>query len=255
MSAKVTALRREFSVDSDCLDCPVSEWAICAPLRETDLSTMDRYKYGERSIAAGSDFLYQGEPVTEVFTLLEGWAFLYRLLEDGRRQITRVLLPGDFIGFQADLEAPADNAAQALTACRTCVFPRQRVMTMIRENPELAIRLTWAMARDEARMEEWLTSIGRRSALERIALFLLELTYRVRLRDPEPLGSEIPLPLTQEHIGDALGLTSVHVNRTLRELREAALVVVSRRTLRILDPDGLARAAGYDSEQIQRMQP
>ena len=255
MSAKVTALRRDILVDSDCLVCPVSSWAICAPLGEADLSTMDRYKIGERAIAEGSDFLHQGEPVTELHTLLEGWAFLYRLLEDGRRQITRVLLPGDFIGFQADLDAPADRAAQALTACRTCVFPRQRVMAMIRENPELAIRLTWAMARDEARMEEWLTSIGRRSALERIALFLLELYYRVRLRDPEPLGSEIPLPLTQEHIGDALGLTSVHVNRTLRELREAALLVVSRRTLRILDPDGLARAAGYESEQIQRMQP
>ena len=255
MTVKLTASISELPAGSPCAACPVREVAICEPLDDADLSIMDLYKTGHRTIPAGTDFIRQGEPVVELFTLLEGWAFHYRLLEDGRRQITRVLLPGDFIGFQADLPAPAENAAQALTGCSFCVFPYEKVKNMIREQPDLASRLLWTIARDEARVEELLTSIGRRSARERVALFLLELYYRVRLRHSEPLGSKIPLPLTQEHIGDALGLTSVHVNRTLRELREAHLLVVSKRTLQILDPDGLAIEAGCDPHQISRLKP
>jgi CRP/FNR family transcriptional regulator, anaerobic regulatory protein len=255
MTAKLTAVTSELPTGSPCAACPVRELAICEPLEEADLPIMDLYKSGDRTVPAGTDFIRQGEPVNELFTLLDGWAFHYRLLEDGRRQITRVLLPGDFIGFQAELGAPAENAAQALTDCRFCVFPQESAKAMISEQPELAIRLIWTIARDEARVEELLTSIGRRSARERVALFLLELYYRVRLRDTQPLGSEIPLPLTQEHIGDALGLTSVHVNRTLRELREAGLLVVSKRTLQILDPDGLVIEAGYDPEQLGRLKP
>lgn len=255
MTAKASQFATLFPPGSPCAACPVRDWAICEPLKEADLSLVERFKTSDRVVLAGADLYHQGEPCRELFTLIKGWAFQYKLLEDGRRQITRVLLPGDFIGFQADLFAPTEHAAQALTDSQLCVYPRDRMIALIREHPDLAFRLTWMIARDEGRAEEWLTNVGRRSARERVAHFLLELYYRVRLRDPEPLGSSIPLPLTQEHLGDALGLTSVHVNRTLRDLRESGLLTLSNRTLQISEPDGLAAVAGFEPEQIQRLQP
>ena len=240
---------------SPCAACPVREWALCQPIPDQDLDIVDRFKTGHRSVAAGTDIYDQGEVSRELFTVIEGWGFQYTLLEDGRRQITRIILPGDFIGYQADLNAPADHSAQALTGMNLCVFPRDNILDMFREHPELAVRMTWLLARDEGRSQEWMTNIGRRSARERVSHLLLELYYRVRMRHPEPLGSSIPLPLTQEHIGDALGLTSVHVNRTLRELRQEDLLILSNRTLQILDPDGLAEVAGYEPESIERLQP
>jgi CRP-like cAMP-binding protein len=240
---------------SPCAACPVREWALCQPIPDADLDIVDRFKTGHRDVTAGADFYRQGEVSQELFTVVAGWGCQYTLLEDGRRQITRIILPGDFVGYQPDLAAPADHSAQALTDMNLCVFPRNNILDLFREHPELAVRMTWMLARDEGRSQEWMTSIGRRSARERVSHLLLELYYRIRLRHPEPVGSSIPLPLTQEHIGDALGLTSVHVNRTLRELREENLLVLSNRTLQILDPDGLAEVAGFEPETVARLQP
>ena len=242
-------------LSSPCSACPVREWALCQPLPDADLEVVERFMAGHRTLAAGADFYHQGEPSEELFNVIEGWGFQYQLLEDGRRQIVRILLPGDFVGFQADLFAPLEHSAQALTEMRLCIFPRHNIIELFRSEPQLALRLTWMLARDDSRAQEWLINIGRRSARERVAHFLLELYYRVRMRAEEPLGASIPLPLTQEHIGDALGLTSVHVNRTLRDLRESGLLVVSNRLLNITDPDGLALVAGFDAESLERLQP
>lgn len=240
---------------SPCVACPVREWALCQPIPDEELDIVDRFKTGHREIDAGADIYIQGAECKELYTVIEGWGFQYKLLEDGRRQITRIVLPGDFIGYQPDLYATADHSTQALTKMNVCVFPRDNILDLFREHPQLALRMTWLLARDESRSQEWLTNIGRRSARERVAYLLLELYYRVRLRDPEPIGSAIPLPLTQEHIGDTLGLTSVHVNRTLRDLREKELLTLSNRTLRIVDPDGLAEIAGFEPETVERLQP
>lgn len=222
--------------------------SLCAPLSDAELAIVEAFKSGDRVVRAGTDLYAQGEPCKELYTVVSGWVFQYKLLEDGRRQIARVALPGDFVGFQPDLSANLDHAAQALTDARLCVFPREGMLALFRAHPELAIRLTWMIARDEGQARERLTSLGRRTARERVAHFLLELFYRLRLRDAEPVGASIPLPLTQEHLGDALGLTAVHVNRTLRQLREDGLIRIADRTLHVLDPDGLAVIAGFDDE-------
>jgi len=236
--------------ESPCAACKVRDRAICAPLSSADLQIVERFRTGTRHVPAGTELLVQGEPSQELFTLLNGWAFDYQLLEDGRRQIDKIALPGDFLGFQADLARPMGYSVQTLTASAVCVFPRRNLIELFREHPDLALRLTWMVARDESLARERLTSVGRRSALERIAYFLLELYYRVRTRTDVAVGAEIPLPLTQEHIGDALGLTSVHVNRTLRELRELNLLHLANRRLHVLDPDGLAELAGADEDSF-----
>ena len=133
-----------------------------AKIPDQDLDIVDRFKAGHRDLKAGDGIYDQGEVCHELFTVIEGWGFQYTLLEDGRRQITRIVLPGDFIGYQADLNAPADHSAEALTDMNLCIFPRDNILSLFREHPELAVRMTWLLARDEGRTQEWMTSIGRR---------------------------------------------------------------------------------------------
>ncbi len=242
------ARRRSLSIPANCRTCAVRDEALCAPLSDRELGIVEHFKAGNRVIPAGSDLFHQGEPSSELYTLLDGWVFLYQILEDGRRQILDFALPGAFLGFQPDLAAPMAHAAHCLTDVAVCVFPRKNLFGLFRKHPELALRMAWITARDWTLANEHLTNLGRRSARERVAHLLLELFYRVRLGHPSAHGGTIELPLTQEHIGDALGLTSVHVNRTLRQLRESGLVGLSGRTLRVLDPDALADVAGFDTE-------
>ena len=110
--------------------------------------------------------------------------------------------------------------------------------------------MAWITARDAALAREHLTNVGRRSARDRVAHPLLELFYRVRRRGASPGDNALELPLTQEHIADAPGLTMVHVNRTLRALREADLLAMRGRMLRILDPEALAELAGFDPDIV-----
>ncbi len=112
----------------------------------------------------------------------------------------------------------------------------------------MALRMACIAARDQVFAYQHLTSVGRRTARERVANLLLELFVRVRQSAPEASGDAIRLLLTQEHLGDALGLTSVHVNRTLRALREDGVLAIKRGALSILDPDRLAEEAGFDDE-------
>lgn len=236
-----------------CLRCPVRHWTVCQALPSDELALLEQFKSGDRVCRSDEEIYSQGVELDELYTVMEGWLYLAKLLEDGRRQITQIALPGDFIGYQANLARPMDHSAHSLTEVRLCVFPRDSFLDFIRAHPELAIRLTWMIANYGELGRDRLLSVGRQTALERVAHFLLELFYRVRLRDPEPLGSSIDMPLTQEHIGDALGLTAVHVNRMLRELRERNLVRVASQTLTVVNPDGLAEIAGFDDDMMERL--
>ncbi len=236
-----------------CRMCPVRNWTVCEALPRDQLATVETFKAGDRILDAGADVYREGEPWRELYTVMSGWMYLYKLLPDGRRQITMVALPGDFIGFSADLDGHMDHSAHTLTPVRLCAFPRANFLNLVRDHPELAIRLTWIIAHNAELGRDHLTSVGRRSARERVAHFLLELFYRVRLRESEAIGSTIELPLTQEHIADALGLTAVHVNRMLRGLREDGLIEVERHKLHVVDPDRLADIAGFDDDMFDRL--
>ena len=238
-----------------CAACEVRQWGICEPLSDEELGIVEKIKDGERIIPSGTDFIGQGEPLREAFTVIDGWGMEYRLLDDGRRQIGRIFLPGDLIGFEPDMAAVSDAYAQALTDLTLCVFPRDRLNTVYRSHADLPIRMASMIARDRSRTDERLTMIGRMAALERVAHFLLEIYLRIRLRSHEPLGWEIVVPMTQVQIGDAIGLTPVHVNRMLRELREKGLLSFADQKMSILDPDGLAELAGFDQDSMDRMLP
>jgi CRP-like cAMP-binding protein len=137
-------------------------------------------------------------------------------------------------------------SAQALTDAVVCVIPRKALVPLSKQRPEIGLRLAWTISRDRSLAFDHLTSIGRQSARERVAHLLLELFVRCRGQWLGSRSEEMQLPLTQEHIGDATGLTFVHVNRVLRELCDEGIVEFHYRRLRILDPDKLIDVAGTD---------
>lgn len=194
---------------------------------------------------AGHDLFYQGEPCSEVFNIIDGWALLYELLEDGRRQIVQFALPGDLVGFQPDARAPSFGA-QAVNQVELCVIPRNRLVDAAQRQPEIAFHLACMFSNDEARAYDRLTAVGRKMAIERVAALLLELFYRVRRRAPQVPGEMLKIPLTQTHIADALGLTPVHTNRTLGLLRQKGVIDYGNGVFLILSPDRLFEIAGVD---------
>lgn len=229
---------------SNCEDCIVRSTTICGA---ADAEAAQELGALSRAVSAGADLLAQGACSGNIYVIHRGWACLYELLEDGRRQILRFLLPGDMIGMYGE-DGGASFGAQALTPLIACVVPRERFLRLARERPGLALRMGQLMAQQEALAYEHLTSLGRRTARERVAHLLLELFYRARTRiAPEP-GDQITLPLTQAHLADALGLTPVHINRMLRALRAEGVIELTQRRLKVCDPDKLATAAGFERE-------
>lgn len=207
-----------------------------------------RYRSGDRTIEAGRDLFSIGSTGKTIFNLLDGWVALYMLLEDGRRQIVQFALPGAVIGILPSWRAQSTFGAQALTDAVVSVIPTSMITSLSRKEPEITMRLAQSLARDCSLAFEHLTSVGRRSARERIAHLLLELFTRYRAQWPGNRIEEMVLPLTQEQIGDATGLTFVHVNRVLSTLRKERIVEFHYRRLRILNPDRLVEVAGIDPQ-------
>jgi CRP-like cAMP-binding protein len=227
------------------VDCAVRRLALFQPLHAEASAAMQAHRLEQRTLPAGAWLFGQDARLDEAYTLFDGWVMLCRTLDDGRRQILRFALPGDFLGFQPLPNGTVLHSAQALTPVRLCVFKRDSMMAMFREHPELAIQMAGITARDEAVAHDHMTSLGRRPAKERIAHLFLELHQRLAARGPVNERAGIPVPLKQEHIADAVGLTTIHVNRTLRTLREGGLAVLRGGMLRILDREALVNLTGF----------
>lgn len=208
------------------------------------------FKSFDRVITAGEDIFSLGEPCDAIFNLVDGWVFLYNLLEDGRRQILHFALPGDILGFHPMCGGMATYGTQELTNAVVCVMPRQALDLLSNIHPGIGMQLARVVSRDCSLAYDHLTSVGRHSARERVAHLILELYIRHRSQWPGHRIEEMSLPLTQEHIGDATGLTGVHVNRVLGDLRKDRIVEFHYRRLQILDPDKLVDIAGTDPQLL-----
>ncbi|MGE3703524.1 MAG: Crp/Fnr family transcriptional regulator [Hyphomicrobiaceae bacterium] len=226
---------------------PASE-AESAAISTEKYRLIARYRSGDREIEAGRDLFSIGWTGKSIFNLLDGWVAVYTLLEDGRRQIVQFALPGAILGILPSRQGSSTVGAQALTDVAVSVIPAPVLTTHSRSEPEICLRLVRSLARDCNLAFDRLTSIGRRSARERVAHLLLELFTRYRAQWPGNRIEEMTLPLTQEQIGDATGLTFVHVNRVLSAMRKDGIVQFHYRRLRILDPDRLIEVAGVHPE-------
>jgi CRP/FNR family transcriptional regulator, anaerobic regulatory protein len=200
-----------------------------------------------RALRAGETLYFQGDECRYINLLLDGWAFRHHNLEDGRRQILDFALAGAVFGF------PATNiltdGVEALTPCTFSVFTRDNLFDLLQRVPVLGLRFIEIMAGGEARAYEHLTSVGRRSARERVANLLMELLLRARRRVPADGTARMTLPLMQPHIADALGLASETVCRTLAAMRRDGVVVLRAQKLEVLDIDRLAEEAGINLDE------
>ena len=175
-----------------------------------------------------------------------GWGCSYKIMPGGGRQIIRFPIPGDCVGLPSLLLRISDHAFSALTEIVVSVVEPSRLLEIFHEFPRLGSAFLWAASRDEAMVVEHLASIGRRSAIERTAHFFMELAERLTLVG---LATETQLncPLNQYDMADALGLSAIHVNRVLRQLREQNLLSVRSGKVIIHDIDNLRKLAGYRS--------
>ena len=232
-----------------CECCRVRSLAPCETLSEANGRTAPSFWVSESIVPPGDDIVEQSQSCGDFYVIIDGWAVQYELLEDGSRQILDFLPAGSIAGLQPDGNAPLAYFVQALTTVRVCSFSTAGFLRAARSNSALALWLAAAASRSHCRSLHRLTLIGRMTAKKRIAALLLELYRRGRPWSMSDHEDEISLPMTQEQIGDALGLTGIHVNRMLRELREDGVLVLKHGVLRILDPERLAETAGWDDHQ------
>lgn len=224
---------------------------LCRDSASDTLQTIAKYKSCDRRLSAGQDLFRIGTPCDVFYNLVDGWIFQYTLLPDGRRQIFNFALPGDLLGFDPAYGSIRTYSAQALTDAVVSVIPNKVLSPLSKQYPDIGLQLASLMSRDRSLSFAHLTSIGRRSARERVAQLIIELFIRCRLYWPGHHVDDMRLPLTQEHIGDAMGLTGVHVSRVLGDLNDEGILRYRYRRLSILDPDRLMDMACIDPELMR----
>jgi len=181
----------------------------------------------------------------QMFTLYDGWAFRFVLLPDGRRQILSFLLPGDLIGIQAIYGDPLRFSVQALTDVTLCAFNAKEIAEAMQKSPAQMKHLVARSIREAADADNRVIGLGRRTATERVAGLILKLTNALKRRKSVP-GENFAFPLRQEHIADALGLTAVHVSRTISILRDEGAISLERNILTIRDRQRLTELADHN---------
>lgn len=227
-----------------CKSCPLRLSGNFSTNSDAEIKFIEDFKKGEIAVRAGGQIMREGACNGELYTVLSGWAFRYRMLSDGRRQIFNFLLPGDFIGLQDQLGQASPHGVEALTATQLCVFPLKQLWNLYSQHPSLGFDITWLAAHEELIVDENLLTVGRRSAYERIAMLLIHLYKRAKSVGLD--GSEgVPFPLTQQHIADALGLSLVHVNKTMKRLQAAGLYSLKSGRLVLTKPAAMERLADY----------
>lgn len=200
-----------------------------------------------RILKAGESLFMQGEEVRSICILRSGWAFRYQCLEDGRRQIVDFVLPGDVVAI--DSSSQMAYGVEALSISSWMVIPRESFLANLRHQPALGMELVDMLSAAQIRAFEQMTSVGRRTARERVAHLLLDLARRVRTTASDCEGVEITTPLMLSHIGDAVGLATETVCRCLAELKRAGILVFSAGRLEILDLEGLSDLASSPIEE------
>lgn len=198
---------------------------------------------------ARSDIAQEGDNPTVIWLLVSGWACRYKDLPDGRRQIVGFFLPGDFCDLNVYILSELDHSIGALTPVRYFEIRPQQFQTIIDARPHLTRALLWHEMVSSGIQREWLLSIGQRSPVERLAHLFVELHQRLKAVGLAQ-GHSFEFPITQHHLAEANGLSPVHVNRTLQEMRRDGLIELADRKLKILDFDRLKQVAMFNSNYL-----
>ena len=216
-------------------------------LDDADRAAIMALPYLERTYEAPAYVLREGEPPKKHCSfIVSGLAFRQKLTATGGRQIVSIHMGGDFLDLQHLFLNRADHSVQALNRLETAEIERTALQDLVLRHPAIG-RAMWIDALVDASIfREWILNVGRRDARARIAHLLCEVSLRMEAAGLTN-GDGYQLPLTQEQLGDAVGLTSVHVNRTLRALAEQGLIARDRRHVRFDDIERLRSAADFSA--------
>lgn len=216
-----------------------------------DTAALAKLEGRKRAVAAGTELVREREPGQHAYILEDGWACSYKLLADGGRQVIDFPIPGDIIGLRSLLLRTADHSFAAVTDVTVAEVSARQLIDTLEHTPRLAAALFWGASRDEAVVVEHLVNIGRRTALVRTAHLLVEMGLRLELAG---LGSPtgFSCPLNQYMLADALGLTAIHVNRILRQLRERGLLTFRDGRITFHDLPRLRMLAGHHSGYLDQ---
>ena len=245
MVANPSGMRAQPDPDGNPL---VAKLQTVAALPEEDRVALTELSVGARDMPARRTIIREGERPDHVHLMIEGWAARYKLLPGGTRQITAFLIPGDFCDLHVTILSEMDHSIATLTPARVAFIPRGK-MEAVADRPSTAKALWWATLVDEAVLRSWIVNVGRRDAYEAVGHLMCELYLRLKnvglTRD-----HHFELPLTQEELADALGLTSVHVNRVLQRMRAEELITLKHGALTIHDYGRLQRASGFNPNYL-----
>lgn len=203
-----------------------------------------RLEENPRPVRKGQIVQREKDTVTDLFVVSSGRMMSYVILPDGQRQILRIHFPGDFIGSANTAYAKAPESLAALTDGVICPFDKHALRRLIEEHPRVAALMFVISQTERVALTDRLTSMGRASAKARLAAFILDIADRLRVAD-DSIGDSFELRLTQEEIGDAVGLTSVHVNRMIRQLEQDGLIARHNGNITLLDEPRLQEIGHY----------
>ena len=222
-----------------------------APLQRAEIAALAAATSVPKPYAAKHDLIREGDRPGPVFVMLEGWACRYKILPNGSRQILAYLMPGDSCDLHIGLLAEMDHSIQTLTPALVATIERGEMDDLMERHRGIAKAMYVGQLIDEGTMRAWITSMGRRASIERVAHLMCELYLRAR-NIGLTLEPKLALPLSQMMLADSLGMTPVHLNRVMKELRASGAMTLTRGSLVIEDPDRLIRIAGFDENYLHR---
>lgn len=220
-----------------------------AELGEQEVAAVEELCAQPREIGAKKYLSRDGDELHAFPVILSGWAARYQILRNGARQITRLLLPGDAFYFDRAANGIALEEVITLGPCRIVNIAHADMRRLIDRFPAIGEAMRAYGSMENAVLASWVVNVGRRDALERMAHLICETHFRLSLVDANQ-GQQIYFPLTQDDLADVLGLTPVHINRKLQQLRQEGLITLRSRQLTIHDLRTLQQIAGFDSSYL-----
>nr|WP_299243087.1 Crp/Fnr family transcriptional regulator [uncultured Halomonas sp.] len=220
----------------------------CA-LSEEDKRLLHRLEESPIETRAGQVLWEECDKASEFCTISKGWAYSFRNMDDGSRQILELFMPGDIVGMREFAFSQRLTGLAMIDDGVICHFPHHRLMDVFRTSTTLTAVLFAIVSRHQALLTERLVNLARRSAQQRLAHFIYEIYERLN-QTGAPSDGHFRLPLSQEQIGDALGLSSVHVSRTFTSFRKQHLVLRERHRMHLPNPQALAELADFDSRYL-----
>lgn len=226
-----------------CNNRPRNHYGVCSGIEKILKQDRDFHPLKSQVVPAKQYLFYQGESPVKTYILRQGWILLTQVSAQGKRQVLRSVLPGDMLGFQTDLNKPFSYSAMTLQDSIVCCVPD--LLQLCGQYPELSLKLIWEEESEKNLAEHYMVNIAHRSAREKIAFMAFELYQRLKSRGLNK-AYVIPFPLKQEDIADTLGMSTIHVNRTLHKLEQDNLLSLHKYELKLLDCEKLATLVGMD---------